>query len=233
MTSSRLESSTCAPPRGSLSTGGQAQLDPEGLAVRDRAHLGGVAVEGEEAPPARSGGRCPCPSAPGASGSRGFRMEIRSSGPRRSASMRISPPSSIWAIPWVTAFSTRGWRRSGGTTQARAASSATTAWERRSPKRTFSMPRSCSARSSSSARGIVSREPTVRLRRRKSARRTQSCRASSGRAAMRALMELRLLKRKCGWICARRARSSASRDAISNSRARRSACCEAPIARSR
>ena len=53
--------------------------------------------------------------------------------------MRISPPSSIWAIPWVTAFSTSGWRRSGGTGHARAASSATTAWESRSPKRTFSI----------------------------------------------------------------------------------------------
>ena len=63
--------------------------------------------------------------------------------------------------------------------------------------------------------------------------RTHRRRASSGCEAMRALIELRLLKRKCGWIWARSAQSSASRDAISNSRARRSASCEAERAISR
>jgi len=72
-------------------------------------------------------------------------------------------------MPWVTAFSTSGWSRSGGTTQPRASSSARVACVRRSPKRTFSIDSSCSASASSCASGIASRDPTVRLARRKSA----------------------------------------------------------------
>ena len=175
----------------------------------------------------------PVPGRRGASASRGFEIAMRRKAPSRAASIRIWPPSSRSAMPWVTAFSTSGCSRRGGTTHERASSSATITCERRSPKRTFSIESSRSASASSSASVIASREPNVRLWRRKSASPTHSRRASSGFAAISALIEFRLLKRKCGWICARSARSSASRELISNCSARRSAACEAPTAISR
>jgi hypothetical protein len=136
-------------------------------------------------------------------------------------------------MPWVTAFSTSGCRRSGGTRHVSVASSIRGAKVRRAPNRIFSMARRSAARASSSERGTRSRAPRARLRRRNSPRRTHIFRASSGRLPMRALIELRLLKRKWGWIWARRARSSVSRERIWKRRASVSARRESSRATSR
>ena len=68
----------------------------------------------------------------------------------RDAAMRIVPPSSTCAMPCVTAFSTIGCSRSGGTRQPSAPSDAISTWSRL-PKRTCSISRNRPASASSRA----------------------------------------------------------------------------------
>ncbi len=134
-------------------------------------------------------------------------------------------------MPWVTAFSTSGCRISGATRQPPVPASEMSTW-RRSPKRTRSISRNRAASASSRSIVIRSSEPSARLSRRKSASRTHIRRAATGSAPVSALIELRLLKRKCGSICARSDRSSASRASTCVSSPRRSdsrACSKVAI----
>ena len=76
------------------------------------------------------------------------------------------------------------------------------------------------------ASGIRLRAPSASVSRRKSASSRHIRRAAGGSAVVNALIDCRLLNRKCGSICARRARSSASRASTCSSSPRRSASRE-------
>ena len=72
----------------------------------------------------------PVPVRRGRSGSHGFSTTIDSVAVPRDAAMRIVPPSSTCAMPCVTAFSTIGCSRSGGTRQPSAPSDTISTWSR-------------------------------------------------------------------------------------------------------
>ena len=92
-----------------------------------------------------------------------------------------------------------------------------------------------SARPARARRPSVMRlfDPSRSVSRRNSARSRHMRRAAAGSLAVSALIECRLLKMKCGSICARSALSSASRASRSSSIARRSASRDASNAMSR
>src|SRR6266481_240593 len=147
----------------------------------------------------------------GASSSRSFSTKIARRPSRRLASRRIIPPSSIEAIPWLTAFSSNGCSSSAGIMQRFASSSIFSSMRSRAPKRTFSIAINFSSKSNSSEKGITVFSPMPSVKRRKSASSKHISLARAPSMLVSALIEFKLLNRKCGLICARSARNSASR----------------------
>src|SRR6266481_4460249 len=147
----------------------------------------------------------------GASSSRSFSTNIAKRPSRTLASRRIIPPSSIEAIPWLTAFSSNGCNSSAGIMQRLASSSICSSMRKRAPKRTFSIAMNFSSKSNSSEKGITVFSPMPSVKRRKSASSKHISLARAPSTLVNALIEFKLLNRKCGLICARSARSSASR----------------------
>ena len=139
------------------------------------------------------------------------------------AQSRTAPPSSRCAMPCVTAFSTSGCSSSGGTSQRLGVR------RRRSRPQAIAEPHLLDGEEAARQRQLARRAESG------SRRRAPACRAGSRRAAgtsaapprgsavVSALIDCRLLKRKCGSICARSARSSASRASTCSSSPRRSA----------
>src|SRR6266403_2453694 len=147
----------------------------------------------------------------GASSSRSFSTSIASRPSRTLASRRIIPPSSIEAIPWLPAFSSNGCSSSAGIMQRFASSSIFSPMRKRAPKRTFSIAMNFSSKSNSSEKGITVFSPMPSVKRRKSASSKHISLARAPSMLVSALIEFKLLNRKCGLICARSARNSASR----------------------
>src|SRR5271165_444690 len=129
----------------------------------------------------------------------------------RVACTRIHPPSGNCAIPCTTAFSTNGCSSSGGTTQSFVSSAISSFTVNRSPNRTFSIAQYFSSSANSSLSGISAFSPIPSVIRKKSASNTHISRARAGSMLVSALIEFRLLYRKCGLICAFSAFNSASR----------------------
>src|SRR6266404_3904570 len=108
-------------------------------------------------------------------------------------------------------FSTNGCSSSAGIMQRFASSSIFSSMRSRAPKRTFSIAINFSSKSNSSEKGITVFSPMPSVKRRKSASSKHISLARAPSMLVSALIEFKLLNRKCGLICARSARNSASR----------------------
>src|SRR6266404_3656508 len=137
----------------------------------------------------------------GASSSRSFSTNIARRPSRTLASRRIIPPSSIAAMPWLTAFSKSGCTSSAGIMQRFASSSICSSMRKRAPKRTFSIAMNFSSKSNSSEKGITVFSPMPSVKRRKSASSKHISLARAPSRLVSALIEFKLLNRKCGLIC--------------------------------
>src|SRR6516225_1605421 len=144
---------------------------------------------------------------------------------RTSASTVIVPPPSTWRMPCLIAFSSSGCSVIGGSRHSAASGlTRSSAWSL-APKRRFSIARKCSLSVTSSPSVMRSRSASASVRRKNCARSTVISRAAAGSKPVSALIELRLLNRKCGLICVRSICSSASRASTRDSASRRAASC--------